>query len=113
MIRYLAFNGQLPIVPGLTRRAGNSIEVRSQGRWVDGGRWTPPLPTPASPGYPSADAAFAAAADGVLTKLTGHSYAARDEQASALASRAGIELDADTRAGRAVGAKVATRVLAR
>jgi ASPIC and UnbV/FG-GAP-like repeat len=113
MIRYLAFTGQLPIVPGLTRRAGNRIEVRSQGRWVDGARWTPPLPTPASPGYPSADAAFAAAADTVLTKLTGQSYAARDGQASALASRAGLELDADTQAGRAVGAKVAQRVLAR
>jgi ASPIC/UnbV protein/VCBS repeat protein len=113
MIRYLAFNGQLPIVPGLTRRVGTQIQVRSQGRWVNGARWTPPVATPASPGYPSAEAAFAAAADTVLTKLTGHSYAARATQASAVAAREGIELSPDTRAGQQVGAQVARRALAR
>src|SRR6185437_7914492 len=60
MIRYLAFNGRLPIVAGLTRRAGKTVEVRVGGRWVRGDRWAPPAPTPPSPGYPSTDAAFAA-----------------------------------------------------
>jgi hypothetical protein len=109
MIRYLAFNGQLPIVPGLTRRVGKQIQVRAQGRWVAGDRWTPPVHTPASPGYPSAEAAFASAADTVLTALTGRSYAARAAQAAALAAREGVELPQDgiagTRVGRAVGAR--------
>jgi hypothetical protein len=113
MIRYLAFTGQLPIVPGLTRRVGKQIQVRAQGRWVAGVRWTPPVQTPASPGYPSADAAFASAADTVLTALTGRTYAARAAQASALAGREGVELPQDATAGTRVGRAVGARALAR
>ncbi|HEV7639252.1 MAG TPA: ASPIC/UnbV domain-containing protein, partial [Gaiellaceae bacterium] len=112
MIRYLAFNGQLPIVPGLTRRVGKEMQVRAQGRWVAGDRWTPPVQTPASPGYPSADAAFASAADTVLTALTGRSYAARAAQAAALAAREGVELPQDATAGTRVGRAVGARALA-
>jgi hypothetical protein len=112
MIRYLAFNGQLPIVPGLTRRAGNQIQVRSQGRWAAGDRWTPPAQTPASPGYPSADAAFASAAQTVLTALTGRDYSARATQAAALGAREGVELPRDATAGTRVGRAAGARALA-
>jgi hypothetical protein len=104
MIRYLAFNHELPIAAGLTRRAGGTIEVRLRGRWVRGDRWTPPAPTPASPGYPSADAAFAAAARIVLG-------AGRGPQPDGVAQ--GIELPQDVAAGRAVGRAAAKRVLAK
>jgi hypothetical protein len=113
MIRYLAFNGQLPIVPGLTRRVGKQIQVREQGRWVAGDRWTPPAQTPASPDYPSADAAFASAADTVLTPLTGRrTYAARAAQAAALGAREGVELPQDATAGTRVGRTIGARALA-
>ncbi|MGH2936070.1 MAG: FG-GAP-like repeat-containing protein, partial [Gaiellaceae bacterium] len=71
MIRYLAFNGELPLVPGLTRRNGATTEVLSQGRWVAGDTWSPPLATPASPGGVAEASAFAYAADAVLTALAG------------------------------------------
>jgi hypothetical protein len=109
MIRYLAFNGRLPIVSGLTRRAGKSIEVRVDGRWVRGDRWAPPAPTPASPGYPSAAAAFAAAAVDVL----GRSFAARAASAESIGVDRGTELPTDVSAGKRLGTAVAERVLAR
>ena len=113
MIRYLAFNGQLPVVSGLTRKAGSTIEVRSAGRWVDGARWTPLAPTPASPGWVSSDAAFAYAADSVLTALTGRSF---DRQAARAASAGvddGVELAIDAAAGRKLGNEVGKLALAR
>jgi hypothetical protein len=103
MIRYLAFNQQLPLVAGLTRRVGDTIEVRLRGRWVHGDRWTAPAPTPASPGYPSASAAYQAAAARVLG--TAPRADTGVEQ--------GIELPQDVAAGRAIGTAVARRVLAR
>ncbi len=103
IIRYLAFNDQLPLVAGLTRKAGDTIEVRLRGRWVRGDRWTPPAPTPASPGYPSASAAYEAAAARVLRR------APRADVGVAQ----GIELPQDAAAGRAIGAAVARRVLAK
>jgi hypothetical protein len=102
MIRYLAFNHQLPLVDGLTRQDGDTVEVLLRGRWVRGDRWTPPSPTPPSPGYPSAQAAYAAAAARVL----GHAVAT-DGVAQ------GIELPQDVAAGSAIGTAVARRVLAK
>jgi hypothetical protein len=102
MIRYLAFNHELPLVAGLTRNRGGVVEVRLGGRWVRGDRWTPPSPTPASPGYPSAPAAYAAAAARVL----GHAPTP-DGVAQ------GIELPQDAAAGRTIGARAASRVLAK
>ena len=43
MIRYLAFNGQLPIVAGVTQaRRRQDDQVQSRGRWIPGSAWTPP-----------------------------------------------------------------------
>jgi len=109
MIRYLAFNGRLPVVAGLTRRVGAAVEVRLRGRWVRGDRWSPPAPTPASPGYPSTDAAFAAAAVAVL----GKAYAAEAAAAANAGAANGTELPADVAAGERLGSAVAKRVLAR
>ncbi|HST15905.1 MAG TPA: hypothetical protein VLJ44_13735, partial [Gaiellaceae bacterium] len=109
MIRYLAFNGRLPIVAGLTRRTGKTIEVRLGGRWVRGDRWAPPAPTPASPGYPSTTAAFAAAAEGVV----GKAFAARAAAAENAGVEQGTELPADAAAGKQLGTAVAKRVPAR
>ena len=108
MVRYLAFNGRLPIVAGLTRRVGKTIEVRVGGRWVRGDRWTPPAPTPASPGYPSTNAAFAAAAAHVLG-----TFGARAATAENVGVAQGTELPADVAAGNKLGSAVASRVLAR
>jgi hypothetical protein len=101
MIRYLAFNHELPLVPGLTRSVGGVVQVRLQGRWVRGDRWAPPFPTPPSPGWPSAGAAYAAAADVVLARHP-QPYAA-----------AGTELPMDVTAGRKIGRAVARLALAR
>ncbi|MGZ4334415.1 MAG: FG-GAP-like repeat-containing protein [Gaiellaceae bacterium] len=109
MIRYLAFTDGLPIVPGLTRLTGGTIEVLLRGRWVRGDRWTPPAPTPPSPRYPTAAAAFASAAERVL----GPAVAARAARAAAVGVANGVELPRDVAAGRSLGRAVATRVLAR
>ena len=113
MIRYLAFNEQLPIVSGLTRKNGSSTEVRSRGRWIDGARWTPSAPTPASPGWVSSDAAFAYAADAVLTGLTGRSYDRQAVRASSAGVDDGVELAVDATAGRKLGSEVGKLALAR
>ena len=75
MIRYLAFNDQLPLVPGLIKRVGGQQLVLRAGRWVPGARWSPLAPTPPSPGWASGDSAFAYAANEVLTAFTGRSFA--------------------------------------
>ncbi|HEX7082797.1 MAG TPA: FG-GAP-like repeat-containing protein [Gaiellaceae bacterium] len=106
MIRYLAFNDRLPIVAGLTRRVDGLVEVRLQGRWVRGDRWTPPAATPPSPGWPSADAAFADAAGGVLEAFSGRSFAGRVEAASSVGVDRGVELAADAAAGARIGGQV-------
>jgi hypothetical protein len=109
MIRYLAFTGRLPIMTGLTRRVGQTIEVRLNDRWVRGDRWAPPAPTPGSPGYPSTDSSFAAAADAVLGQL----FATRAAAAEAVGVKDGTELPTDVVAGKQLGSTVAKRVLAR
>ena len=117
MIRYLAFNGELPAVPGLIEVVGSGTRartlVRSRGRWVLGARWTARTETPPSPGWVSGESAFAYAADRVLSALTGRSYAARAGAASRTGVADGIELAADARAGRIVGLRAGSRVLVR
>ena len=113
MIRYLAFNGQLPLVPGLIRRvAMGRLEVRERGRWVAGASWTPPEATPASPGFVSGPSAFAYAANEVLSAMTGRSFAARAAAASRAGLAEGIELRVDERAGQRIGVAVGRRALA-
>jgi Na+-translocating ferredoxin:NAD+ oxidoreductase RnfD subunit len=125
MIRYLAFQGQLPLVPGLieliTKQSSapgrpqaalaahvGEDAVVSQGRWVLGAGWTPPAPTPASPGWVSERSAFSYAAAGVL----GHSFERQAEQLSLGGVAAGIETPADVTAGRALGRAVGKRARA-
>jgi hypothetical protein len=109
IVRYLAFNDELPLVPGLVRKVGATVQVRERGRWVRGDRWTPPAATPPSPGYPSAGAAYAAAARAIL----GPAVAAKAARAERAGVAGGTELPQDAAAGRKLGAQVAARVLAR
>ena len=142
MIRYLAFQGQssdrnavsysaagLPLVPGLIElvtKASSApgqrhaalaadvghVAVLSAGRWVLGSRWAPPVQTPASPGWVSESSAFAYAADGVLSRLTGRPFAARAALLSASGVRDGIQTPPDSARGREIGTTVAQRALA-
>jgi hypothetical protein len=126
MIRYLAFQGQssdrkgadysadgLPLVPGLIELRDGKVEVLSHGRWTDGGIWTPPAATPASPGGVAEASAFAYAAGGVLTALTGRSYAEQIRAASTAPIADGIDVPSDVTAGRTLGERVAGLVLGR
>ena len=106
MIRYLAFNNQLPLVPGLVKRVGGRQLVLRAGRWVPGARWSPLAPTPASPGRTSGDSAFAYAAGEVLTAFTGRSFAGPVARAATQGVDRGTELPGDVTAGRTVGTKV-------
>ncbi len=108
MIRYLAFEGQLPLVPGLIESRDGKVEVRLQGRWVLGAGWTPPAATPASPGWVSERSAFAYAAATVL----GRSFERQAEQLSREGIAGGIDTPADVAAGRALGKAVGERALA-
>jgi len=113
MIRYLAFEGQLPLVPGLIELRDGQVSVLSQGRWVPGARWTPPAATPASPGWVSERSAFAAAAVRVLGALTGRSFDRQAERLGSAGVAAGIETPADETAGSKLGSAVAQRALRR
>ncbi len=143
MIRYLAFQGQssepkspsynadgLPLIPGLIELVTQAssapgqrheaftsdvgqIVVRSEGRWVLGTRWAPPMPTPASPGWVSERSAFAYAADEVLTSLTGRSFDRQAERLGRSGVESGIETPADASAGRSLGSTVGKRAQAR
>ena len=136
MIRYLAFEGQssdpkaasynadgLPLVPGvieLITQASSApggphaalradigqVAVLSGGRWALGSGWTPPASTPASPGWVSESSTFAAAADEVLSALTGRSFARQAASAGRASVENGIDIPADVSAGRALGSKV-------
>ncbi|HJX47218.1 MAG TPA: hypothetical protein VJ375_05175, partial [Gaiellaceae bacterium] len=135
MIRYLAFQGQssdpkgpsfsadgLPLVPGLVelvtkassatgqRHAAlaadvGQVAVLSQGRWILGARWTPPVQTPASPGWVSEGSAFASAAGEVLTALTGRSFGVRVTRLTGAGLAGGIDTPADEAAGRTLGVR--------
>ena len=111
IIRYLAFNDQLPLVPGLIKRVGTRQLVLRAGRWVPGARWSPLAPTPPSPGWASGDSAFAYAADEVLTAFAGRSFAREAALAAAQGAERGTELPGDVTAGRALGTKVGKLVL--
>jgi Na+-translocating ferredoxin:NAD+ oxidoreductase RnfD subunit len=126
MIRYLAFQGQssnrkqpqysadgLPLVSGLIESRDGKIEVLSQGRWIDGAAWSPPVATPPSPGGVAEGSAFAYAAGSVMAALTGHSYANQIRKASVAPVADGIDVPSDVRAGRMVGQRVARLVLRR
>src|SRR4029077_16530097 len=126
MIRYLAFQGQssyrkqahysadgLPLVPGLCEIHSGRVEVLSQGRWIDGAAWSPPVATPPSPGGVAEGTAFAYAVGRVLTALTGHSYAGQLGTAATAPVAAGIDVPPDLRAGRSVGGRGADLVLHR
>ena len=106
MIRYLAFNNQLPLVPGLIKLDGGQQLVLRAGRWVPGARWSPLVPTHPSPGGASADGAFAYAAGEVLTAFSGRSFAGRAASASMQGVERGTELAGDVTAGRTIGTKV-------
>jgi hypothetical protein len=112
MIRYLAFEGQLPLVPGLIELRDGKAEVRLQGRWVLGAGWTPPTATPASPGWVSERSAFSYAAAEVLGARTGRSFERQAEELSGEGIAGGIETPADVAAGRALGRAVGKRALA-
>jgi hypothetical protein len=111
MIRYLAFNNQLPLVPGLIKRVGAQQLVLRAGHWVPGTRWSPLAPTPPSPGLASGDSGFASASDEVLTALGGRSFAGRAARASAQGVDRGTELPGDVTAGRTLGRKVGKLVV--
>ena len=111
MIRYLAFENGLPLVPGLIERSHGETLVRSRGRWIPGARWTPLASTPASPAWVSEQSAFAFAANEVLTALTGHSFEREAVRASDAALGNGIETPADNAAGRKLGIAVGRRAL--
>jgi len=106
MIRYLAFDNRLPLVPGLIKRVGGREFVLRAGRWAPGARWSPLASTPPSPGGVSGDSAFAYAANEVLTALTGRSFAARAARAAAQGLDSGTELPGDVAAGRTLGTRV-------
>jgi Na+-translocating ferredoxin:NAD+ oxidoreductase RnfD subunit len=106
MIRYLAFNMELPLVPGLIKRVGGQQLVLRAGRFVPGARWSPLAPTPPSPGWASGDSAFAYAANEVLTAFTGHSFAGQAARAATQGVDRGTELPGDVTAGRILGTKV-------
>ena len=111
MIRYLAFNNQLPLVHGLVRRVGDQQLVLRAGRWVPGAGWSALAPTPPSPGWPSGDAAFAYAANEVLTSISGRSFAGPAARAATQGVERGTELAGDATAGRILGTKVGKLVL--
>ncbi|MBV8257228.1 MAG: hypothetical protein JO073_05360, partial [Actinobacteria bacterium] len=111
MVRYLAFNDELPLIPGLIRRVKPRTWVMLEGRWVDGARWTPPAATPPSPGWVSADATYAYAAARVLGSLTGRSFATRAAQAANAGVANGTELAMDVAAGKKLGLEIGALAL--
>jgi Na+-translocating ferredoxin:NAD+ oxidoreductase RnfD subunit len=124
MIRYAAFQGQssdrkqpdysadgLPLVPGLVELRDGKVEVLSQGQWIAGAGWSPPVATPPSPGAVAEGSAFAYAAGRVLSALTGHSYASQVRKASTAPVADGIDVPSDVTAGRTIGERVAALVL--
>jgi hypothetical protein len=99
-------------VPGLIELRNGKVMVLSGGRWVLGAAWTPPVATPASPGWVSESSAFAYAADAALTSLTGRSFGARAQQAAEAGLAEGIQVPVDVAAGRSLGRKVGARAVA-
>jgi hypothetical protein len=112
MIRYLAFEDQLPLVAGLVERDGSTVRVKRAGQWVAGDRWTPLAATPPSPGGVSEDSAFAWAANEALRAATGRSYAGRAARLAGLGLAGGTDAPGAVTVGRAAGSAAAQAALA-
>ncbi len=108
MIRYLSFESQLPLVPGVSELRNGQVFVRTRNGWVLGTRWTPISPTPPSPGWVSDGSAFAAAAGAVL----GQAFARTVAQAERSGLAAGIDIPVDDDAGQKLGAVAGKNALA-
>jgi hypothetical protein len=112
MIRYLAFEQQLPLEQGLVERDGSTVRVKRAGTWVAGDRWTPLTATPSSPGGVSEDSAFAWAASGALRAVTGNPSAARAERLAGVGLAGGTDVPGAVAVGRAAGLAAARSALA-
>jgi hypothetical protein len=127
MIRQLAFQGDLPLAPGLVARIGKGgihgalaghvgdIGIRTSRGWTLGTRWLPRagIVTPAYPGWVSDGSAFGRAAAEVLTAETGsprYRRMADEEGISGL--YAGTQIAGDDTAGRRVGSQAGRRAWA-
>ncbi len=121
MIRQLAFNGQLPLVPGLAERitkasrtpalAGHigDIAVRTARGWVLGTRWLPRagIVTPPYPGWVSDGSAFGRAAAAILTAETGSArYRRLADEEGRSGLYAGTQTAVDDAAGRSLGSTI-------
>ena len=126
MIRQLAFDGQLPLVPGLVESitksasgalAGHAgdIAVRTVRGWVLGTRWLPRagIVTPPYPGWVSDGAAFGRAAAEILDAESSSSRFRRmaDEEATS-GLYAGTQIAADDTAGARTGDRAGTQAWA-
>jgi hypothetical protein len=111
MIRYLAFEKQLPLVKGLVERDGSSVRVKRAGTWVAGDRWAPLAATPSSPGGVSEDSAFAWAASEALRSATGNAYLSRARRLAGLGLAGGTDVPGAVTAGRAAGIAAARSAL--
>jgi hypothetical protein len=120
MIRQLAFQGDLPRVPGLVELitkashpalAGHigDIAIRTAHGWTLGTRWLPRagIVTPPYPGWVSDGSAFGRAAAAVLTADTGSPRYRRTADVEGLSGvDAGTQIPADATAGQRLGSQV-------
>jgi hypothetical protein len=100
-------------VAGLTKLDHGRVLVLSGGKWIPGASWSPPARTPASPGYASEGAAFAYAANEVLSALLGRSFAQEARAAGEAGLARGIDLPVDVVGGRSIGVAAGRLAVAR
>jgi ASPIC/UnbV protein/uncharacterized protein DUF6851 len=132
MIRKLAFEGQLPLVPGLVepitkassapgqRHAAlaahvGDIAIRTAHGWTLGTRWLPRagIVTPPYPGWVSDGSAFGRAAAAILGAETGSArYRRIAEQEGMSGLYAGTQTAPDDLAGRRLGSRIGTEAWA-
>jgi hypothetical protein len=127
MIRRLAFEDELPLVPSLVQRITKGfgtpalahhvgdIAVRTAQGWTLGTRWLPRagIATPPYPGWVADGSAFGRAAATILSAETGSPRYRRlaDEEARS-GLYAGTQTAADESAGSRLGSKVGTQAWA-